>query len=169
MWMILAFSAGVASSAAQPATNDSTGFTPKATETCLATMAESQDPATCIGASANLCMETTEGGWSTYGMSTCLNHELQYWDARLNAAYKDVQAKRKATDKEMTELESSAPSQSESLLAMQRAWIGFRDAKCDYERSLWGGGTGGGPATVSCHMYITAEQALFLEADAMVE
>ena len=46
---------------------------------------------------------------------------------------------------------------------MQRAWIGWRDATCDYERAQWGGGTGGGPATVACLMRLTGEQALYLE------
>ena len=50
-----------------------------------------------------------------------------------------------------------------ALRAMQRAWIGFRDATCDYERSLWGGGTGGGPATAACLMRMTGEQTLYLE------
>ncbi len=168
MWMILAFSAGVATGATASA-EDVKGFTPAATEQCLASMVEGQWPNTCIGSSANLCMETTEGGWSTVGMSKCLNEELQYWDARLNAAYQTVRAKRKATDKEMADLGSAAASQGEALLAMQRAWIAYRDATCDYERSQWGGGTGGGPATVSCHMYMTANQALYLEADALVE
>lgn len=166
MWMILAFSAGVATGSAGA---DVVGFDPVVSESCLAGMSDMQSPRSCIGASANHCMETTEGGWSTRGMSMCLDQELQYWDTRLNAAYGKVRAMRKATDKEMRDIGSAAPSQADALLAMQRAWITYRDATCDYERSHWGGGTGGGPATVSCHMYMTAEQALFLESDAIVE
>ncbi len=169
MWMILAFSTGVAASGGATAPADAAGFSPTATETCLAQMVDKQDPASCIGASAEHCMETTDGGWSTYGMGNCLDQERAYWDVRLNAAYKDVRANRQATDAEMKELGASAPSQGDALLAMQRAWIAFRDASCDYERSLWGGGSGGGPATVSCLMYMTAEQALSLEADGLVE
>lgn len=168
MRMILAVLTGVAAGTAALA-KDVRGFSPSVTETCLASMIESQNPTTCIGSSANHCMETTEGGWSTYGMSQCLDQELQYWDARLNAAYKSVRAIRKATDKEMAYLGSAAPSQGDALKNMQRAWIAYRDATCDYERSLWGGGTGGGPATVSCLMYMTAEQALYVEADGLVE
>jgi uncharacterized protein YecT (DUF1311 family) len=168
MWKILAFLTGVGTGSAALAEGGA-GFSPAATEACLAEMTDTQDPTTCIGSSANNCMETTEGGWSTYGMSQCLDRELQYWDARLNAAYKTVRATRKATDKEMADLGSAAPSQGDALKNMQRAWIAYRDATCDYERSLWGGSTGGGPATVSCLMYMTAEQALYLEADGLVE
>ena len=138
-------------------------FSPVATETCLANMAEGQDPATCIGASANACMEATSGGYSTVGMVGCYEQERLYWDARLNAAYRLARAEAKKIDAEMREIGSSAPSQADALRDMQRAWIGFRDASCDYERALWGGGTGGGPASVACHMFMTAEQARFLE------
>ena len=44
-----------------------------------------------------------------------------------------------------------------------KRWIGYRDATCDYERSQWGGGTGGGPATLGCLMRLTGEQTLYLE------
>ncbi|SMP30628.1 lysozyme inhibitor LprI family protein [Shimia sagamensis] len=168
MWKIVTFSAAVATGVAVSA-EELTSLSPAATERCLAEMTENQNPTSCIGSSANLCMETTEGGWSTYGMSHCLDQERQYWDDRLNAAYKNVRTKRKATDTEMAELGSAAPSQGDALKKMQRAWIAYRDATCDYERSLWGGGTGGGPATVSCLMYLTAEQALYLEADGLVD
>lgn len=127
-------------------------------------MIEQQDPATCIGVYADACMEATDGGRSTVGMGGCLEREHWYWDARLNVAYKVVRSAAKATDVEMTEIGSSAPKQADALKMMQRPWITYRDTTCDYERSLWGGGTGGGPAALSCHMTLTAEQALYLEA-----
>ena len=114
-------------------------------------------------------MESHPSGYTTVGMGYCLDRELSYWDGRLNAAYAQVMAKDKAVDAEMTALGSAAPSLSESLRAMQRAWIPFRDASCDYERAQWGGGTGGGPATLSCLMYMTARQALLLEIRATHE
>ncbi|MEP2532818.1 lysozyme inhibitor LprI family protein [Shimia sp.] len=144
-------------------------FSPTATEQCLASVPAGGNTDHCIGESANLCMAQTEGGWSTVGMSGCFDREWQYWDTRLNAAYKNVRAIRRATDAEMKDLGSAAPSQAEALKLMQRGWISYRDATCDYERSLWGGGTGGGPATVSCHMFLTARQALYLEIDAMTQ
>ena len=102
-------------------------------------------------------------------MSACFEAERVYWDTRLNAAYGQARAKAKTADAEMKALGSAAPSQAEALRAMQRSWIAYRDATCDYERSLWGGGTGGGPATVSCHMYLTARQARYLETAGLGE
>lgn len=138
-------------------------FSPAATETCLAGTMDADARHACIGASANACMTDTPGGETTVGMGGCLARELEYWDGRLNAAYGSLRDKSKATDAEMAEIGATVPSLAGTLLAMQRAWITWRDATCDYERAQWGGGTGGGPATYACLMRLTGEQALYLE------
>ena len=114
----------------------------------------------CVGASARVCMENTPGGDSTYGMSGCLNAEWQYWDGRLNAAYRGAMARARAFDVDNGGFGASV---EDAMRQMQRAWIPFRDAQCDYEMSTWGGGTGGGPAVAECLMYATANQTLYLE------
>ncbi len=135
-------------------------FSMAETERCLAETAAAD---TCIGASAALCMESP-GGQSTVGMGYCLEQEWLAWDARLNTAYQARMAEAKGIDAEMRDLGASVVSQATALRDMQRAWIPFRDAKCDFERSQWGGGTGGGPATLACLMTETARQTLYLEA-----
>lgn len=137
-------------------------FDPVHTEACLQEAVEYGERRACIGASANQCMETTPGGYTTVGQGACVWEELQWWDARLNANYKATRAQAKAADDELKSLGSSAPSQEIALRDMQRAWIAFRDAKCGYERTLWGGGTGGGPAEAWCRLYETAMQAMDL-------
>jgi uncharacterized protein YecT (DUF1311 family) len=69
----------------------------------------------------------------------------------------------------MAVLKGNDPEHAQALRDMQRAWIGFRDATCAFERAYWGGGTGGGGtggglAQVSCLMQMTGEQALYLKA-----
>ena len=81
----------------------------------------------------------------------------------LNAAYAERVGTAKQQDKELRDLGSAAASIGDSLRAMQRAWMAFRDAGCLYEQAQWMGGTGGGPATMACHMHETARQALKLE------
>ena len=105
----------------------------------------------------------TRGGDSTIGMMTCLEGELKYWDARLNSAYAKRIATAKQQDAELMSLRSAAASLEKSLRTMQKSWISFRDASCLYEQAQWMGGTGGGPATLACHMHETARQALKLE------
>ncbi|WP_294623640.1 lysozyme inhibitor LprI family protein [uncultured Roseovarius sp.] len=114
----------------------------------------------CIGKASGACMEATSDGYTTLGMSVCSDRELTWWDARLNRVYRDLKAELAAQDADMPDY---APDQEAALVEMQRAWIAFRDAKCLSEMALWGGGTGGGPAHVSCMMYETAEQTLYLE------
>ncbi|MCR8826447.1 lysozyme inhibitor LprI family protein [Pseudosulfitobacter koreensis] len=127
------------------------------TASCVAQAPDMNDQLACIGASANACMEDTPGGYSTYAMSGCLDRELQYWDGLLNENYSGAMTRAREADEYM----DGKPSET-ALRDMQRAWITFRDATCDYERALWGGGTGGGPATVGCLMRLTGTQALYL-------
>lgn len=142
------------------AEEDALVYSSSATEACLVEGKGDE----CIGLSAGQCMEETPGGYSTYGMGGCLSREADFWDARLNTAYQDLMAKAREADQFNAENQIGAASQADALKNMQRAWIPYRDARCEYEYSLWGGGTGGGPASVSCFMQMTAEQALYLEA-----
>jgi uncharacterized protein YecT (DUF1311 family) len=143
-------------------------FSPAATATCVQT-AQARSASLsghavldCVGRAAQACMREP-GGDTTIGMIDCLGAENAYWDARLNAAYRARMAESRRADDETTRLGSSAASLADTLRAMQRAWIGYRDASCLHEQAQWQGGTGGGPATMACHMQETARQALKLE------
>lgn len=111
-----------------------------------------------------MCMQNTVGGQSTVGIGGCLEAERAQWDGRLNAAYQQVMANEKAEDAEMSEIGASVPNKANALKDMQRAWISYRDTRCRYIGSQWGGGSGTGPAIVGCHMNLTGQQALFLQS-----
>jgi uncharacterized protein YecT (DUF1311 family) len=116
----------------------------------------------CVGRAAAACM-MTPGGDTTVGMMACLDGERDYWDSRLTAAHADRVAVAQQQDAEMRDLGSAAASIEDRLRDMDRTWTSFRDASCLYEQAQWMGGTGGGPATLACHMHETARQALKLE------
>lgn len=141
-------------------------FDPAPTEACLA--ADTSNPDACIGHAADACMVENAMGGTTIGMGFCVSREWEWWDARLNAAYGALMARHRATDAEMAEMEATVPSLAETMRDMQRAWILYRDAACDYERAQWSGGTGGGPATGACLMRLTGAQALALEGRLMM-
>lgn len=145
--------------AAAPASAQELAFDPAFTLDCLA----GGGGEACIGRAAEACTLAPDG-YTTVGMGFCYGAEWELWDARLNAAYDQVMEMEESLDAEMAEIGATVPKTAPALRDMQRAWIVFRDAACDYERAQWGGGTGQGPATAACLMTETARQTLRLEA-----
>lgn len=137
-------------------------FQPDATEDCLSVATDLQSKLACVGKSAEVCIDTPDG-YTTVGMGFCYSEEASFWDGRLNAAFASLRAAERDLMAEMSEIGATVPDTVAALRDMQRAWIGYRDASCNYEYSTWGGGTGGGPAIASCLMHETARQALLLE------
>ena len=146
---------------AGPAMAQELPYSDALTQNCLAGAGDATSARACIGRSADACIATPDGG-TTVGMGGCLKFELTFWDNLLNANYKQRMSVAKEIDAEMQDLGATVPLQAPALRDMQRAWITYRDATCDYARSQWGGGTGGGPATVSCLLDLTGQQALYL-------
>ena len=114
----------------------------------------------CVGLAANHCMEASDTGFSTAGMSSCTDQELAWWDDRLNLIYGNLRNRLQQFD---AEAPAYAPSQVDALKEMQRAWIPYRDAKCEFVATEWTGGSGAGPATLWCLMDETARQTIYLE------
>ncbi|MCB5198169.1 Uncharacterized conserved protein YecT, DUF1311 family [Loktanella sp. DSM 29012] len=151
----------LALSGATAATAQDLVYSNAATEACLATVT-GLDRLGCVGASAGACMVDTPGGDTTVGMGGCFDRERQFWDDALNEAYAALMVIYTESDAFAASEGMNLPVQSDALRDMQRAWIGYRDARCDFERAKWGGGTGGGPATIQCLMGLTAEQTFVL-------
>lgn len=137
-------------------------FTADATEACLATLDDGGDPGTCVGKSAEVCY-SPPGVYSNVAIGFCLRQEANYWDDRLNAAYRALRTAERAIMDDMVELGATVPDTAAALQEMQRAWILFRDTSCGYEYATFGNGTGGGPAHAACTMTMTARQTFVLE------
>ncbi len=135
-----------------PAAAQEITYHPDPTIDCLDDAIDTPMRQACIGAAANLCMIDNPGGSSTVGMGFCLDQERAWWDARLNEVYNALLAQH-----------ADRPDVQDRLREMQRAWIPYRDARCDFEFVQWNGGTGQGPALLACLMAATAEQTLVLE------
>ena len=148
---------------AAPAMAEELPFSPDATETCLAAAEGVAEREACIGRSAEACY-SREGVYSNFAIGTCFGVEADYWDDRLNTAYRALLAAETEMLEEMRESGISVPDTVTALREMQRAWIPYRDAACWYEYSTWGGGSGGGPANAACLMRLTGRKALELEA-----
>jgi len=155
-WALLLLVAGAAQAQELP-------FDGTSIDVCTGMAADAAQAQACIGAAAQACIDSPDG-YTTVGMGMCYGMELDHWDARLNVAYKALMKLHEKSDASMKEYGATVPETAPALRDMQRAWIAYRDAACAYERSLWGGGTGQGPATAECLMRMTADQALMLEA-----
>jgi len=104
----------------------------------------------CIGAAFDACIAAAPSD-TTVVMAACAERELGAWDGLLNVWYGIL----------VDELD---PDAADRLRALQRSWIGWRDARCAFEASLYDGGTLQGPATTLCRADATAVRALELSA-----
>jgi len=105
----------------------------------------------CVGSASDVCMETEEGGYSTIGMTQCLQRETDWWDSQLNAAY--------ATLEETLEADLFA-----ELQAVQRVWIDYRDQACMFDYNFWGDGSMRSVSHATCMLNQTADRAASLYA-----
>jgi uncharacterized protein YecT (DUF1311 family) len=108
-------------------------------------------PESCIGVVANPCIGGPELG-GTQGEAACSGRELAVWDERLNQSYRAA-------------LDAAAPAVAEGYRAVQRAWIQYRDARCQRLVALeTSNGSMAVPLSAACLLDLTARQALWLEA-----
>ena len=126
---------------------------------CLAQGDRSRD---CLMASAEDCTGSFSGGGTSMGTAHCYELGWRAWDERLNAVYGQAREELRGWDADFP----NAPSTAEALLAMQRAWIGYRDRTCEFEASLFQGGTGTSAGHNACMIVETARQTLRI-ADAI--
>ncbi|MCC5954931.1 MAG: DUF1311 domain-containing protein [Natronohydrobacter sp.] len=148
----------MAAMSASPLAAQELQFDPAPLETCLAGLEDAAQSADCIGRASSACMEQPMGV-TTLGMGFCLDAEYALWDAKLNDAYQFLRAEYQEQDKDRFE---GAPSLADALRDMQRGWIGYRDARCEFAAAQWQGGTGASPAFLGCMMQVTAEQTIYL-------
>jgi uncharacterized protein YecT (DUF1311 family) len=121
-----------------------------------------KDTATCIGTVQKPCLDAPDGQ-STLGMKTCAGRETAVWDERLNKAYQvlvrgDLGKTDASRDGGKTKLAGA-----DLIRETQRAWITFRDKKCEAAGLPMQGGTGAGVLSTDCYLWETARQALWLE------
>ena len=103
---------------ALPAFANDLTFSPEPTEACLAGAATEGARVDCIGASAEACYSPDEV-YSNYAFGACLSMEADYWDRRLNAAYRALLAAETALSEEMEEIGAHVPDTEAALREMQ--------------------------------------------------
>lgn len=145
--------------------SDGPRLDPEILDACLATAQGNLEREACIGLAANRCQSEKDGA-TTLGISECLQQEADLWDARLNAAYSELMEHARRMDASNKPADGDASASdgiSESLKKMQIEWIEYRDAACSYAYRRWGNGSMRSIGGSSCHLQLTAKQALWLQ------
>jgi len=94
------------------------------------------------------CMD--QAGGVTPSMVECMNAETERQDVRLNKAYQDIMA-------------GLSPERKKQLQEVQRLWLKYRKANCDFYYDP-DGGTMARVSANDCFMSATAARAKELEA-----
>jgi uncharacterized protein YecT (DUF1311 family) len=105
----------------------------------------------CIGLVAGPCPDAP--GANTFTIVACHMREEKIWDAYLNDWYGEAQDKLK-----------DEPGAASALKEAERAWIVFRDAKCEYWEKRYEGGTFASVMAGDCMRIETGRRALEMRA-----
>ena len=111
----------------------------------------------CFGSSTCALAETpydrcvAASGGVMPAIKACGAKQQQSNDGELNQAYLRV-------------LRSTAPKNAPALRAAERAWIGFRDAECDFRYASEGGGQDASLIASQCQAELTSDRIRQLNA-----
>lgn len=130
---------------------------------CLAAAADTTDAMrACVGLASEKCVNASDYGSTTIGMMECAGKETAFWDAKLNATYQELMARAKKADAMNADDPRVIEKIADSLRAMQRSWIAYRDATCTFQYSLGMGGTIASTLASNCQLDMTADQYIYL-------
>jgi len=99
--------------------------------------------------------DNTKCEGTTHDISVCLAKIHRRVNAELDVAY----------DRALKYVSGAdwKPKDVHNLEVAQRRWAAYRDAACDAEYSLWGGGSGGPNAHTACLIRITRQRVVDLK------
>ena len=147
-----------------PAKDDGLDFDPAPVEACHEAAGPGETAPSCIGIAAGLCMDASEGGYTTVGMAGCTARETAEWDRLLNETYGMMRSDLEAADARADPAAGPGIDRSDALRDAQRAWIAYRDADCALQYAQFQDGTMGRLIGTGCLLQETARRALALRA-----
>ena len=99
----------------------------------------------------NIARAQCEDAKSTLQINECFAKELKKAEAEVNKIY------------QLT-IKKLQPEDVALLRKAQRAWLAYRDAQCEAEHALCGGGTGGPAAWMSCKVELTHQRVAEIQS-----
>ncbi len=149
--------------AASSASAKGIGFSPEATESCLAKAEGSAARAACIGKSAEACYAAVRNR-SEVDEATCLNSETEWWRDRMDAAYAAAEKRAAMSDIEFAQaIAQGSPKMVDDLALMHAAWKDWSEKRCFYAADGRRGKDDRSVVASRCMMQQTATQTLLLE------
>ena len=116
----------------------------------LGLLAGTASPAEQWAPDQKICTEQE----TTVSIVQCLQQRTDFWDKRLNQAWKAVNASL-----------ASEPQRVLALKAAEQAWLKFREANCSFQYSQ--GGTIRQIAFASCMLEMTQNRAIELQKESL--
>jgi uncharacterized protein YecT (DUF1311 family) len=150
--LLTAVFAAVMALAAAPAhaqTRKPSGQETKIIRDCFAQKGATEKDTQCIGLVSTRCTRKPENQ-AGLTQADCFRVEQEIWDTLLNETYKALQG------------DLDDEGQRSKLRDMQRAWIGSRDATCEFYHVKIQGSMAV-PMSANCLLGETARRALFLK------
>ncbi|MEP3297250.1 MAG: lysozyme inhibitor LprI family protein [Pseudoruegeria sp.] len=106
----------------------------------------------------SFCGDSIDAGGAPLEWVKCQNEILTWWDAKLNEVYKEKIALQKTYD-----VDRSDGYYEDLLRNMQRVWVPFRDAACNYLAHGQPSGSGATNDEIDCKILKTTEQIYFIQ------
>lgn len=120
---------------------------------CLA----NEPPEACEGRAMEACVAAEEGGWTTYGMISCISMENLLWSWAINRETNEMIRRFRAIDADNRRIYGEAYSGGAETLAVNRAaWEAWVEAECALDYARFGAGSHRNVAAGLCGLSLSA-------------
>ena len=139
---------------------------PNPTSECLATASTEAEKRACIGLWAESCRKKARNPQVT-DLAMCNNAEIGWWRKRLAEAEAAMAQRAAERDKPYAKaIAEGASTMTEDLKLMIEAWNTWSQHRCNFESMFYRSSPRRMLHAQECHLQVTAEQVLMLEAAA---
>lgn len=136
------------------------------TADCMAEATTPEAQAACIGLSAEACRKRPTTTQPT-DVAACYADEHGWWRKRMLAAAEAMTARAEKLDVPYSkQIAAGMPRLADDTQIMLDAWQTWVEKRCTFEGMLHRNSPRRMVYAAACHMRLTAEQSLFLEASA---
>jgi len=136
------------------------------TAACMADATTPEAQLACVGKSSDACRAHLVDAQPSL-VAGCITDEVGWWRHRMMDAEAAMQARAEKLDVPYTkQIADGAPRLTDDFDTMRKAWTNWAEKRCTFEAMLHRNSPRRMVYAIDCHLHLTAEQALYLEAAA---